>query len=64
MSVAEWLGLPTSKHSRPIAMALNPVRDFKILECEVALKLANGKVVVLIRCHLVPEIIHGDVSPV
>ena len=34
-----------------------------ILSCEEAIQIAYGTSVVLLRCLLVPEIIHGGVSP-
>ena len=50
-------------HLPLIAVGSNPVRDWIVL-CEEAIKLAYGTSVVLPRCPLVPEIMHGGSSKV
>jgi hypothetical protein len=64
VSVAEWLRSWTSNHLPLTAVGSNPERDesrkgLRILSCEEAIQLAYGTSVVLLRCPLVPEIMHG-----
>ena len=49
----------TSNHLPLTAVGLNPPKGHWILLCDEDIQLAYGKSVVLVRCPLVPEKMHG-----
>ena len=62
-SVAEWLELLTKIHLPLTVMGSNLTRKFfilLILSCEEAINLADGMLLALFRCLLVPELMHRE----
>jgi hypothetical protein len=57
--VAEWIRSLTSNHLPLTAVGSNLDRKIWILSCEEAIQLAYEMSVVLLRCPIVPEIMHG-----
>lgn len=54
----------TSNHLSLIGESSNLVRAFLILSCVVSIHLAYGTKVILLRCPIVHEIMHGRISEV
>jgi hypothetical protein len=55
----------TFNHWPVIAVSSKPTSDFKILSCKKgkAVQLDLGRLVVLFKCFIVLEIMHGGLSP-